>query len=472
MTNILTIFRKDLRHLWPQAAATVILMALSAILDPTYGNRSSSFSYGLLVGFALPLACWNLIVAAIHEEKLPGDRQYWITRPYAWKELLAAKALFVAAFINLPLLVWHVAALTAVGIPLGEHLPALLWRQLFFSAFYILPVAALAAITRSLGQVILIGLVLGLPVARSGTFLLAQNVEGILATATAAILIAGVLAVLVVQYSRRATKLSRWLAGSAVAAIVIVSMAVGKLSGGGRTHAEDSPIRFWLDGAGGRQSTLLASGRRDIVTLDIPVRVEGIPAGVDLVQNEITVRIDGSGGRTWRPTARMDGGFHDLAAGTAWLTLFVERNALRNLGPSPANVRGIASFVVFGHRQILPLPHGHPVVVPKVGVCVDTRDRSGSISLVCYTPDPRASVTIGTTRSRLNWIIPHGLVETSIPTSADFQPLMKFSSLLTYRSWEEIGTTQLVVADPLPAAHIRFDFPEVDLSAYAVGNKE
>src|ERR1035438_7151012 len=137
MTRILQIFRKDIRHLWPQAAASLILMALAAILDPTYINgRQKSLSYSLLVGFALPLACWNLIIAAIHEEKLPGDRQYWLTRPYFWKELLTAKALFVLVFINLPLLVWHFGAFAAVGIPLGEHLPALLWRQLFFSAFY------------------------------------------------------------------------------------------------------------------------------------------------------------------------------------------------------------------------------------------------------------------------------------------------------------------------------------------------
>src|SRR5437016_1499823 len=139
MMRILHIFRKDVRHLWPHATAVIMMMALSAILDPTYANGGQSLSYSLLAGFALPLACWNLIIAAIHEEKLPGDRQYWLTRPYSWKELLAAKALFVAAFINLPLFVWHVAAFAVVGIPLGEHLPALLWRQLFFSAFYILP---------------------------------------------------------------------------------------------------------------------------------------------------------------------------------------------------------------------------------------------------------------------------------------------------------------------------------------------
>jgi hypothetical protein len=109
------------------------------------------------------------------------------------------------------------------------------------------------------------------------------------------------------------------------------------------------------------------------------------------------------------------------------------------------------------------------VVVPRVGVCSDTRDQRGFISLICYTSFPRASVTIGTTRTRLNWIIPQGLVETSIPTSSGFEPLMRFTSLLSYRNWEEIGVTQLMAAEPLPPIRVSFELPGVDLSQYVVG---
>ena len=158
MTTILPIFRKDLPP--PVAPCGGTSHLDGAFRNPRpYIRQRAAIGQLQPAGWlpALPLACWNLIIAVIHEEKLPGDRQYWLTRPYSWKDLLAAKALFVAAFINLPLFVWHVGAFAAVGVPLGEHLPALLWRQLFFSAFYILPVAALAAITRSLGQLILTG---------------------------------------------------------------------------------------------------------------------------------------------------------------------------------------------------------------------------------------------------------------------------------------------------------------------------
>lgn len=482
MTRILHIFHKDVRHLWPHATASVILMALSAILDPTYTRGGQSTAYSLLAGLVLPLACWNLIIAAIHEEKLPGDRQYWLTRPYSWKDLLAAKALFVMAFINLPLFVWHVIVFAAVGIPLGEHLPSLLWRQVFFSAFYILPIAALAAVTRSLGQLILTALVGLLPVALLDMFLFARlrsnwvGMESLMTAAIAATLSIGVMVILVLQYSRRETRLSRVVAGALAVSLVLVVFAGGKMSGmlsrSARPHPENSAIRISLDRESAGHSTIVPSGARDVLTLDIPVRVEGVAPDVDLVQNEMKVSIEGLEGRTWRPPGRAEGGFHDVSAGTAWLTLFVDRHALDWLGPHQARVYGSADFRAFGHRQILPLPRGNSVVVPRVGVCSDTRDERGFISLVCYSPFPRASVTIGTTRNRLNWIIPQGLVETSIPTSSGFEPLMRFTSLLSYHNWEQIGATQLMAAEPLPPIRINFEFPGVDLSEYVVGGKK
>src|SRR5579872_3063494 len=161
--NTLRIFQKDVRHLWPHIGSFLALMAAAAFLDPVYATTGISGAHDLLSGLVLKLACWNLLIAVIHEEKLPGDRQYWLTRPLSWRELLAAKVLFVVAFIQLPLFVYHAIVLMATGIPLGEHLGTLLWRQFFFAAFYILPVAAIAAITSSLGQVILTALLGLLP---------------------------------------------------------------------------------------------------------------------------------------------------------------------------------------------------------------------------------------------------------------------------------------------------------------------
>ena len=82
MKRVLAIFRKDARHLWPQILAFVALVLLAALLDPTYTQRQLSPAEQL-IWTALPLACANLVIAAIHAECLPGDRQYWLTRPFS-----------------------------------------------------------------------------------------------------------------------------------------------------------------------------------------------------------------------------------------------------------------------------------------------------------------------------------------------------------------------------------------------------
>jgi len=103
----------------------------------------------MAVGIGLPLslayslewvACWTLTVLVIQQESLVGDRPYWLARPIAWQELLAAKALFILIFVNLP--IW-------LSRPLPFSEPAAI------TVFLILPAAAFAAVTRNLGQAVL-----------------------------------------------------------------------------------------------------------------------------------------------------------------------------------------------------------------------------------------------------------------------------------------------------------------------------
>src|SRR5439155_1011099 len=62
----------------------------------------------------LLLAAWGFLLALlVLEEPLVGDRQFWITRPYRWPALLAAKLVFAALFIHLPSLLADCAILAA-----------------------------------------------------------------------------------------------------------------------------------------------------------------------------------------------------------------------------------------------------------------------------------------------------------------------------------------------------------------------
>src|SRR5678815_4188197 len=103
MNHIAAIFRKDARRLWPQIAIFWAMLALGVLFDPGRTERALSpyRMFLMLLALAQPVACWTLLIAAIHEECLPGDRQYWLTRPFTWKSLLLEKMMFTAVFVNL-----------------------------------------------------------------------------------------------------------------------------------------------------------------------------------------------------------------------------------------------------------------------------------------------------------------------------------------------------------------------------------
>src|SRR5207253_7631087 len=149
MRQTLHIFKKDVRHLWFEIAVAITVVAAFTftgarralwLVDPVT-NRTAAWTMVLIL---LPLAWWTLIARVIHDEALTGDRQFWITRPYSWKSLLGAKALFILAFINLPMLIADVVILRAYGLrPLGAELPGLLWSQVLLAIVFVLPIAAL-----------------------------------------------------------------------------------------------------------------------------------------------------------------------------------------------------------------------------------------------------------------------------------------------------------------------------------------
>src|SRR5512146_3310756 len=101
MKQILHIFSKDVRRLWIEILLLVAAAALFAWVVPK-GWRSGDLyvinpfeGISRVVYLVLPLS-WCLIIGRlIHGETLVGDRQFWLTRPYEWPNLLAAKVIFI-----------------------------------------------------------------------------------------------------------------------------------------------------------------------------------------------------------------------------------------------------------------------------------------------------------------------------------------------------------------------------------------
>ncbi len=455
MNHILAIFRKDTRRLWPQIAVLLALITADALTDPTYTSLRVPFLSSIL----LPIAAWILIVSLIHQESIPGDRQYWLTRPYWWPELIAAKALFIAAFVNLPLLVYHLAVYVAMGIPIHEHLGSLFWRQVFLTALFLLPAVALAVLTRSFTQVV--AAVVAVTAAgwlawfiltfvapyvfRIGSLTRGANSD----IAVAALLTIGVAAIVVLQYSSRRTAWARAL-GVGLAMAVLATGALANQFAGRRRFSGTTSLRLTLDP---RPRSYRFKG-----WVEIPVRIEGMRPDMVLNAEHTSIWIDSAGSSM--------ASLHDVEGDQAWLSIY-DGKLVTDAGALPVHVYGELDFTTFDQPRTFPLPHGHPVAVPGVGVCRDALEPEGWISFVCYTPQPHAGIAIGTPGNSANWIIPMGFVEQSIPTSADFEPLAKFTSQLTYKNWEQLNGAQLLVAAPLPPIHITFDFPNLRLTDYA-----
>src|ERR1039457_6706301 len=151
MKRVTQIFKKDVAHLWPQILLFLAMLVMFACEDPawTRHNNNGPVSFINLVYLLLPLSCWLLVIALIHEETPIGHEQYWLTRPFTWTDLLAAKALFLVAFLIVPVFVCQAAVLAANGFSAAEHLGDLLAKQLFFAALLLLPMVAMSAVTKT-----------------------------------------------------------------------------------------------------------------------------------------------------------------------------------------------------------------------------------------------------------------------------------------------------------------------------------
>ena len=152
MKIILHILAKDLRrHKWELMLFVLACAAWAWQTAEPFGllwNRTREFAPILFFGL------WFIVtVRVIQGESLVGDREFWMTRPYRWGQLMAAKALFLLLGLNAPFLIAQVIVLNSAGIHLSSSLiPGLLFLQLEFTFFLTFPAAALATVTESLVQ--------------------------------------------------------------------------------------------------------------------------------------------------------------------------------------------------------------------------------------------------------------------------------------------------------------------------------
>src|ERR1700730_17563 len=181
------------------------------------------------------IAIAALVVAAVHQDAIPGADQDWLVRPLSRTHLLLAKLLFMAVTISVPMFAANLVDALASGFALVPSLEAVLLKELFVFACFVVPVMALAASTRNMSEFIIMSAALVVafalsvslsafffganwcPTCNSGTSWLQHIVQHI------GILL-GAGAIIGLQYYRRRSNISRALAISGAVAVVFAQL--------------------------------------------------------------------------------------------------------------------------------------------------------------------------------------------------------------------------------------------------------
>jgi hypothetical protein len=462
MIQALHIFRKDVRRFVYEIGVLAVLTCAWAWAHIVQDVRM--VSYKNLAGTILTLGWWYLIARLVHEEPLAGDRQFWVTRPYSRGSLLAAKALFVVAFVNVPLLLGGFAILGAGGYRPLDYLPNFLWMQLTFTAVALLLPAAMASLTRSLAQFVLT--ILGLYIGIIALGLIAGTINtgpvyqsmGLAWTANIFPLSTGLasLCILLPQFRMRNRLVS---AGVGIALALLIMFAESNLHWRIGTAVEAR--MFGQKGAESAAVSLAPAGverdsklrDRTDVTLAVPLRITNIPDTLTAAPEIVELIFEAPEGRRW------SSGW--IAAASSEASVFqtdpspdhtftwrqrvvMDRHFWESARSRNVTIRGVVWAILCDHRSIR-LDENRVTPVPGDGRCSASTPRSGAgWQVKCLAPFHTPFTTGQTSQGNLRL--------TSVwdsPFPADFG----MSPLSTNEAW--VGNGEIFFLRYDPHAYIR-----------------
>ena len=489
MRQLIHIFRKDVRRLWLALAIALALQTLFTVFEIRPQRQSGFIANQItpetLVDFLLPLAWWYLIATLVHEEALAGDRQFWVTRPYSWKSLLAAKVAVVVVFVNLAVLIGDCFILTAQGFSVGQLWQGVLWRQIPFTLWLLLPPLALGSLTRNLGQVVVAILLIVLRMVAASLPL--ENAIPAGSTPVAwvgaaidALVMLGVLAaVSFIQYRYRRTLPARALFAAFVIFPGLPIPMRWQLDWHARLRpppVDTSAVRIGFDATRVRRMPLNRVPRLNQVTVAIPVAAIGVPEGLELVSTFGNLRIAGHTISEGASIERDPRGY--------WETIRVPVNVYRSVENRPSTMRITAVLTAVRHSEFrLPLETG-PVRVPGIGICESVRQGMEFLYMYCrWALRPPQRTRIHANYPGWETAVPPGrpheqligeLSDSPFPGDLALSPVhtAEAFSLLGNELTRALasGGTELVFDTEHPTAHFQteFDIPSDRLKDYAI----
>lgn len=313
MKQILHIFKKDIRHHWLEILLSLAVLAAYVWNEPSQWvpqDLSENRLRNLLAGgltVAVVVSWCVLVVRVVQGENLVGDRQFWVTKPYDWKKLLAAKLLFMLVFISAPALMAGSVLFAEGGF--GSPLPALptiLSTQAGAVGFILLIATALAVVTANITQFLLALLAVGVYVAITATvaaYVPSQSFSSASDVLQEGVLIIGCIVAVLWQYASRRTASSRSLLAVTVLLIFFLVVATPYQALVARKYglppAGTQHVQLAFDQAKPPTPNVVPRQEENDVEIQIPITVRDIAAATSVSVDGAMLSVHSPDGQTW-----------------------------------------------------------------------------------------------------------------------------------------------------------------------------
>lgn len=352
------IFKKDVRRF----VREIILIATAALCFALFQNQAiGPIKTAFEVVFAI--LAMSMIASVIQEDRIPGDTQFWITRPFRWESMLAAKVLFILVFVNMPVFFAQAAIVAHFGFALRSNLSALLWLQVPLLIVVEFPVACVAAVTSNLKQFVwsLLGalfpvflyilIVIRLSEAPDIFRGVPSSVDWIGWTLAASILVAAAMAIAYLQYRRRWSRASRTIAscawvGAAMIALVGTSWELTAQELLSAQPAQVSDVRLDANVAHAEVGRDLAG----IVVRIAPITIVGVPDGYEVHGDQAFARVEWPDGETHlSANGKVRGNSVDIP-------IFLSDDVFNRERDQPATIQLSVYLTMFGNPRTITVP--------------------------------------------------------------------------------------------------------------------
>jgi hypothetical protein len=362
------IFKKDVRYLRLEILLVLGMIAIFTWITHNgnpYGMNVAGIIPGALIVALFSITSTYLMARVVQAEAIPGDNQFWITRPYSWRSLFIAKVLFIIAFANVPIFLARIVIIATAGFPIGASLPGLVWSQAVMFLVSQIPVITLAAVTAGIMSFILSALVLTFVMSnaffRGVTDAFSFPTQWIGSSILVATALAVEIPILLLQYRDRRTRLSRTLGFGGVVFLIVLIRLISYTSELNaqtwisRQLSQTSPIGITVDAARlPRERGLVPPDPQTaFVEIDIPLVVNGIPLGQEVQFDAVDIWYETADGRQRQfDLAGLGRGSRVTPAeSVAQRELYMESNFFNAERDRPGALHASIFATVFGNPQ-------------------------------------------------------------------------------------------------------------------------